>query len=64
MPVALSSQLIPWLMRRGLWPEIPESTTQEYWRLMSGGEHLSRCTPLWLWGDEATRSTTQNNRNS
>ena len=59
MPVLLPDILFPWMMQRGIWPEITPESAQQYWRhlsdvgselgSMSDGSHL----PIYLWGDGA-----------
>lgn len=50
MPVILPHELIPWLLRHGLHPTIPDHSTIEYWNHIGEPEH-SDANPLWIWGD-------------
>ena len=57
LPIVLPHKLLPWLLRKGLWPEVSEGELREYWE-----HHLKYATgisaptlqhlPLWLWGDD------------
>jgi hypothetical protein len=59
MPVILPSELLPWMMRCGIWPVTAADRTQQYWKHlrdvgspvagMSSGDHV----PIYLWGDAA-----------
>lgn len=67
MPYLIPEELIPWLMDRDLWPDVPSRKISRYWRhlqeveselcdLSPGCEHH----PLWVWGDAANYSKDKN----
>ena len=67
MPYVSPDEIIPWLMDRKLWPEIPDRKIKRYWNHLkevkaeiadvstTGSHH-----PLWVWGDAANYSKDQN----
>ena len=67
MPYILPEDLIPWLMNRKLWPEIPQRKIKRYWNHLrdvksdianssADGSHH----PIWIWGDAANYAKDQN----
>jgi len=67
MPYICPDEIIPWLMYRKLWPEIPDRKIKRYWNHLKevkaeiadvspNGIHH----PLWVWGDAANYSKDQN----
>ena len=67
MPYISPDEIIPWLMHRNLWPNIPDRKITRFWNHMKdvkaeisevspGGTHH----PLWIWGDAANFSKDQN----
>ena len=67
MPYISPDEIIPWLVHRKLWPNIPDRKITRFWNHMkevkseiseispSGTHH-----PLWIWGDAANYSKDQN----
>ena len=60
MPLILPEKLFPWMMRRGIFPNLAEGSVQQYWtHLKSIGSPLGGMSddgchiPLYLWGDGA-----------
>lgn len=51
--MVLPHNLFPWLIRRGLWPSIPEKHTATYWVHMKENSFQHDVVPMWLWGDDA-----------
>ena len=51
--MVLPHNLFPWLIRRGLWPSIPEKHTATYWAHMKENSFQHDVVPMWLWGDDA-----------
>lgn len=59
MPLLLPSELFPWMIQRGIFPEISKEAISKYWKHMkackspigdmSTGDHL----PVYVWGDGA-----------
>ena len=46
-------ELIPWLFRHKLWPEVTPEMNAEYWRCMGNSSVSPDTYPLWIWGDDA-----------
>lgn len=59
--------LLPWLLDRGLFPNISKVETEKYWdHLSQVGSPLANASrskthiPLWLWGDAANYINDEN----
>ena len=67
MPHIIPEEIIPWLMDRNLWPDIPKRKITRYWNHLcdvrseianvspDGSHH-----PLWIWADAANYIKDQN----
>ena len=67
MPFILPEDIIPWLMDRKLWPEIPERKIKRFWNHLkdvksdvAGASPNGTHHPLWIWGDAANYIKDQN----
>ena len=58
LPVILPHELVPWLVRNGLWPNISHEDLEAYWKNMERWSGTTapcdpkRCAPLFIWGDD------------
>ena len=67
MPYICLDEIIPWLMHRQLWPDIPDRKIKRYWNhIKEVKSDISDVSPdgchhpLWVWGDAANYSKDQN----
>lgn len=67
MPFCRPDHLLPWLIDRNIWPDIPNRKIKRYWNHMKNvGSEIGDVSPagdhhpIWIWGDAANYAKDHN----